>query len=247
MKRVFLILLLATIFIATFINSSDKGAHHISNELETQKIRGDVVELQGKSMFYHNKYGSYPIYPDNVYELADSKVVKGVKVLERYFKKDDGSADTNYIQENIKLVDDGKLKNGGIMYQLASENSIYFLDTKTGKIISPDLLEGDPDYAGEITDRGEYRVLEVVTIEDNAGNLMNEVNGSFNSGSGIYFYGKGSLIFARRDEITRQIVNLNSLPELADIKEILYIQPSTLKMAAVNSSGEVIISQLKLP
>ena len=224
----------------TLLYKSDQGTGNTARKLELESIRGDVVELQGKSMYYKNKYGSYPVHSDDVYSLSDGEVVRAIKVFERFFfNKETGMADKDYIRENIKLINVGELKDKGITYELSSKKTRYFLDTKTGKVLTPELMEEDPDYADEVTDTGEYRVIETIIIKDDLGNKMLPVHGSFKSGSSMYFYGGGAMKLARRDELTGQIINLDSETEgLSGVDSILYLQPSTGK-CAVEVGGEV--------
>lgn len=246
MKKGFIIGMTVVIMFIVLLHKNDSGTTHTAKQVQLESIRGDVVELQGKSMFYHNKYGEYPINHDDVYSLSDAEVIKSLKTFEKFFTSKEGTPDRDYIRENVKLVNVGELKNKGITYSLANKKTRYFLDTKTGKILVADLMEDDTEYAKEATDKGEYRVIETIVIEDGVGNEMKPVHGSFKSGTSIYFYGGGSMRLARRDEVSKQIYNLdNQVEGVSELNSILYVQPSTGK-CAVEKDGEVQIIQLNL-
>ena len=61
MKKGFIIGMTVVIMFMVLLHKNDSGTTHTAKQVQLESIRGDVVELQGKSMFYHNKYGEYPI------------------------------------------------------------------------------------------------------------------------------------------------------------------------------------------
>lgn len=249
LKKTIVILVLAVVLMIVIINQS-KGTPQIADSVKIETIKGDIVELQGKSMFYKDKYGNYPIIPESIYDNPDADVVWATQVFERFFSKNFDSLEEteDYIAENIKLIDFKEMKSKGITYELANKKSKYYIDTKSGVVLSPDLIEeGDEDYLAELEDStGQYKVgKEFIEIREtqNPNNVMVKVNGSYKSGATIYFYGEGSMKYARRNEATNEIVNLDN--ELLDlnIDGILYIQPNTGR-AAVKVGGNVKVIQL---
>lgn len=240
MRKTIILAMVVVTLVTLILYRNDGGSGQVADQLEIESMKGDIVELTGKGMYYKNKHGSYPIYPDDVYEMDDSEVVRSLLVFENFFDK-------SYIQENLKLTDLGELKNKGITYELASKKTRYFFDVSTGNVLAADLMEVDDEYAGDVANTDELKVLETIKIvdSDDSSLVMTRVNGSMKSGSGVYFYGGGPLKLAKRDEMTNIIKAVDSGLGLAADDEILYIQPSTFK-AVILKNGEVIITTLKL-
>lgn len=231
----------------TILMSNDGGSNVVVNQMELESLRGDVVELSGKGLYYKNIHGTYPAYPGDITLSDDSEVIRSVEVFKRFFTKADGTPDNDYIENNIKLANLEELKSKGITYELASKKSRYFYDVLTGEVLNADLMENDEGYRDDVTDKGEYRVLETIIVKDTmTGDLMSPVNGSFRSGSYMYFYGGGDMVLAFRDELSKEITEINGGLTIADVDQILYIQPSSLKAAILTPSGTVEIVELKL-
>lgn len=235
MRKAVIVIVLLLVFGLIVITQS-QGTPQLARTAKVETIRGDIVELQGKSMFYRDKYSEYPIFHENIYDNPKGKVIEGVMALER-----SGVYTPEYIRENIKLINVDDMKGKGVTSELANKKGVYFLDTKTGQIISPDLVvQGDEDYIAELIDNQDtgYKILpETIKIET-IDKEMAQVNGSFRKGSYIYFYGggnpvggKGKLLYARRNETTNEIIDLSE--ELSDdsIDEILYLQSESGKAA----------------
>jgi hypothetical protein len=234
MNKLIIFILLAVTAVSIILFSSDGGATDVATEMGIESIRGDVVEIAGKGMYYKNKYGDYPVYMDDIYDMSDSEVHKSIATFERFFDK-------TYLEKNVKLVNDEELKSKGITYELASKSTKYFIDIKTGEVLVADLFDIDSDYADEMSSTG-FKVIETVIIEDGYGNSMTPINGSFDSGSNVYFYGGGSMKLARRDEISKEITNLDSSTSgLSDVIQVLYVQntqsTSEMRAAVLKSDG----------
>lgn len=254
MRKAIVIGLVALVFLMIFMNK-DQGTRRTVDRTKIETIRGDVSQLQGKSTFYHNRFGNYPVYPDDVYEMNDGHVIWGVGVMEKYFGELEGDTwipDKEYISDNIKLINLEELKDKDLTYELANKDVRYYLDILTGKVICPELMEEDPDYTNDITDDGKYKVLGPVIIEETADptNKMQPVHGSIKSGTTMYFYGGGSMKLAQRNENTREIIDLkDKLKGIENLQEILYIQPTTNKASVVIGEGnkfKIAIVDLKL-
>ena len=143
MRKVVIIIMLGIIAISVMLFQNDGGSGQVADQMNLETIRGDIVELQGKGMYYKNKYGIYPAHNDDVYNMEDGGVVTSISSLEKYFDK-------AYIENNIKLVNDKELKSKGITYELANKNTRYFYDITTGVVISPDLMDRDEKYRDEV-------------------------------------------------------------------------------------------------
>lgn len=259
MNKFIIIGLVAIMSIMTFFNK-DQGTRTTIERTQVETIRGDVSQLQGKSTFYHNRFGSYPILSDNVYDMNEGHVIWGLGVLEKYFGKMQDEVGSKagrlkYIEDNIKVINLTEMKDQDLTYELANEDVMYYLDILTGKIIAPELMEEDENYRDNVTDDGSYRILGPVKIieTDPPKKEMNEVHGSIRSGSTMYFYGKGQMMLARRDENTNIITNLDSrLPAVnGHINEILYVQPTTNRASVVvrdnpNGTGNFRIEIIRL-
>ena len=101
-------------------------------------------------------------------------------------------------------------------------------------------MEKDDDYASEVTDPDEFRVLDIVSVIDTiTGKTMNPVNGSFKSGSYMYFYGGGSMKLARMNESTKEIREIISGTDYTKVDQIIYFQPSSMKGAVILNNGNV--------
>ena len=241
MRKVVIIIMLGIIAISVMLFRNDGGSGQVADQMNLETIRGDIVELQGKGMYYKNKYGMYPAHNDDVYSMEDGVVVASLSSLEKYFDK-------VYIENNIKLVNDKELKSKGITYELANRNTRYFYDITTGAVISPDLMDRDEKYRDEVREgTGEYKVLETIDIvdsDDPEDLTMTQVNGSFKSGSSVYFYGSGTMQLARRDEMTKIIKRVDPGIALSNLDEILYIQPDSSK-AVILKGGNLEIVTLK--
>lgn len=244
MNKAVVFLLIAIVAVSTMLFANDGGATDIAGRINVESVKGDVVEIQGKGMYYKNKYGSYPVYADNIYDMSDSKVHEAIQTLERFFDK-------TYLEKNVKLVNDGELKSKGITYELANGNNKYFIDVLTGKVLAPELMDKDSDYLEDVTSTGLFKVVDTIIIKDSAGNEMTPINGSFDSGSNIYFYGGGAMKLARRDEVSNEISNMDAQVDgLTDVLEILYIQKTqtsgNMFRAAVRKVDGVHILELKI-
>ena len=254
MKKLIIVVIVMVISAGVMIFSNDSGSTNVATQVASESIRGDIVELQGKSMYYRNKYNEYPIHAEDIYTLTDAEEVRSVMVFEKYYAEalGKGKGAEQYLRDNVKLINEGELKLKGIVYELASKKSKYFIDTKTGQVIVADM-----DLLPELgIDTGEYSVLdysmEVIASNDSK-KIMNPVVGSYKSGSSVYFYGGGAMKFARYDELSKQVVNLDDQLEGITFipgddsgpkDTILYIQPTTNKMA-YQSGDQVIITEMR--
>lgn len=252
MRKLAIALIVVAIFIFLIFNR-DNGTQHTANIAKLESLKADIAELQGKSMFYKNNFGHYPIIPDNIYDMSDGYVVDATRVFEQYLFKDKSLDEKKaYMAENFKLIDLPELKAKGITYELANKKSKYFLDKKTGMVFCPELIEGDPEYLEDL-DRdlsdGTYKVLGSIIIEetDNTANKMQPVQGSFRGGSAMYFYGGGKMKLAVRNEATKVIDNLDhKIPNGDNISEILYIQPHTFRAVMVTKDNKLVMVNLDL-
>lgn len=247
MRKTIIFLLIAIITVSLLFYKSDGGSGGVADKMALESVRGDVVELQGKGVYYRNKYGVYPVKDEDVYENTDGEVIKSLQVFERYFDKaPEGAKD--YIKANIKLANSEELKSKGITYELANKNSRYFYDITTGMVLSADLIDKDVDYRDEVLKgTSEYKVIGLLKLVDsvNATKVMENVNGSYKSGSTMYFYGSGTMVLAKRNELNTEVSevkhNLGS-----DVKEILYIQPGSMKAVIVTNTDKVEIVEIKI-
>ena len=89
-------------------------------------------------------------------------------------------------------------------------------------------------------------MIETIDIvdSDNPTLIMAQVNGSFKTGSSVYFYGSGTMQLARRDEMTKIIKKVDPGITLSNLDEILYIQPDSSK-AVIVKGGVLEIVTLK--
>lgn len=241
MKKVIILLMISVVAIMIFLNRGESS--YLATEVKAETVRGDVEELQGKSLFFRDRYGDYPVFIDNIYDHDDAKVIWATQVFEQYLGKT-----PDYIAENIKLVDLPLMQARGVTYNLANPGNKYFLDVRTGTLLSPDLIEIDPDYIERIeSGSSEYRPLADIRIVDGKDPTkeMTTVKGSYRAGSTVYFYGAGTMKYARRSDATNIIENLDGLlPTDVVIDEIVYIQQITNK-AVVKSGGNLVVVNLK--
>lgn len=243
MKKLIIVILAMVVSVGVIIFSNDSGSTKVASEVELETLRGDIVELQGKSMYYRNKYNQYPIHPESIFDLTNGEEVRSVQILEKFYGEH--GKNKKYLERNVKLIDEGELKNKGIVYELASKKSKYFIDTKTGQVLVADLL---PELD---LDLGEYKVIDNLKVVDSTdkNKVMHPVVGSYKSGTSMYFYGGGEMKLARYNELSKQVINLDSKIEGIDsknIKTILYVQPTTNKFAFEDKNGEVVIGELRI-
>lgn len=239
MRKAVILLVVLLIFAVVTISQSNQTPK-LAEVAKTETIKGDVVELQGKSTFYKDKYGDYPIFVENIYTNTDGVVAESIIALERLYDK-------NYIEENIKLINTKEMKGKGVTSELANKKKAYFLDTKTGQVISPDLInEGDDEYISELVDNIDngYRIIETIKIQNESGE-MNPVNGSYKKGAYMYFYGGGDIKFARRNESNNEIVDLTPELNVSNLKEVLYVQTETGKGVFKLIDNTIVVNRIE--